>query len=105
MTTPLPPVCRPCQDARDRWLDSRPSQVLPRLGFTYGSGARHDTTTAGIHDNHRSRYERWRQLVKSNRDLIARTCREQGHTEVPAEKVPAVIELPLLDLIVAEEAA
>lgn len=96
MTAPVtPPLCAPCQDERSRWLDYR----LPAVpGFVHGSGARYDLSPAGIRDRQRARYEEWKSTIAFHRDLIARTCREQGHTVAPT--VPArVVEIPLFDLI------
>jgi len=99
VTAPLPPICSPCQEERSRWLDTRPSQMLPRFGIAHGSGAAYDVSAAGIGDNRGSQYEQWRQLVRSQRDLIARTCREQRHaTARPHHRFARTGGVVILDL-------
>jgi hypothetical protein len=72
-------LCVPCTAERMRWADSKPSQILPRFGFTYGSGAAYDVSPVGLRDGKRARYEDWRRLVKSQMALVARGCREGRH--------------------------
>lgn len=85
-------LCPPCQAARSCWLDYR----LPRsFGIAHGSGAPHDVSAAGTSDRRGSRFEEWQSTIQFNRDLIARTCREQRHAATAAEEPPAVVQLPL----------
>jgi hypothetical protein len=91
------PICPPCQEESLRWLDTKPSQMFPEFGFTYGSGAAYDAGVAGIRDGWRGRHEKWRQLVRHQQALIARHCRTAGHTPPPT--VPAVVQLDLFELI------
>ncbi|GIE30143.1 hypothetical protein Ait01nite_031880 [Actinoplanes italicus] len=88
------PVCQSCQAERATWLDYR----LPRTaGFSFGSGAPYDASPAGIRDRQHGRFEEWRATIRFHRDLIARTCRDQGHVAAPP--APRVVEIPLFDLI------
>lgn len=91
-------ICAECTAARMAWLDSRPSRVFPRLSFTFGSGARYDSTPAGIRDNSRARYEKWRILVGEQMAAIARHCREAGHVSPPLP-APRVVQLDLFELV------
>ncbi|WP_433460722.1 hypothetical protein [Micromonospora sp. CA-248212] len=91
------PLCQPCSAQHARWLDYR----LPRtLGIACGSGTPYDMSAAGVRDRQRSRFEEWRVTIKFNQDLIARTCREQQHTEPTPRVAPAVVvvQLPLFDV-------
>lgn len=78
----MPELCPACIAARNRWADSTPSSVLPRAGFTFGAGTAYDSSAAGIRDNRRARYERWRGLVKAQMAGIAELCRAGRHAEV-----------------------
>lgn len=78
---PRPPVCAPCSEEMGRWLDTRPSTLLPRLGFAHGSGAPYDVSAAGLRDRTRSRTEEWRATVRFQRALIADGCRAGRHAE------------------------
>lgn len=91
------PICPSCQKERSRWLDTKPSEVLPKFGIVHGSGAPYDASASGSQDRGRADYERWRQLVRFQRDLIARTCREQRHADIPDRPVksPRIIDLSL----------
>ncbi|GAA0550044.1 hypothetical protein GCM10010172_35130 [Paractinoplanes ferrugineus] len=93
------PLCPACQTQRSQWLDYR----LPTaLGFVHGSGAPYDVSPAGVRDRHRSRFQEWKDTIAFHRDLIARTCRAQGHTGVVTEPAPLpVIQLDLLELLEA----
>ncbi len=97
MSTPaLAPLCPPCREARSKWLDFR----LPRtLGIAHGSGAPYDVSSAGVRDRQRARFDEWRDTIRFNRDLIARTCRKAQHVAQP--EAPAVVQLPLFDLLEA----
>ena len=87
-------LCQPCDDLCTKWLDSKPSQVLPTFGFAYGSGAAYDVSAAGVRDNTSARYERWRQLVREQMDGIAAACRAAGHaTTEPAARVVQLFAL------------
>jgi len=66
---------------RDRWLETRPSTLIPRPGFAHGSGAAYDASPAGIRDARRARYEEWRRTVKDGRETVARLCRAGHHAE------------------------
>ena len=87
------PLCGPCTAARNAWLDSRPSAVLPTFGFAFGSGAAYDTSVAGVNAARRARYSRWSTLVREQRDAIAAACRNGQHaggeTPVDAPAEPA----------------
>lgn len=91
------PICKPCQDERYRWMDSKPSQMFPALGFAYGSGAPYDVTPAAIRDRHTTRYEKWRALVREQMARIAEQCRAAGHVTPPV--APTVVQLDLFELI------
>jgi hypothetical protein len=92
-----PSLCLPCQEERLRWLDTKPSQMFPRFGFAHGSGARYDTSVAGVRDAWRARHEKWRALVREQMALIAGHCRAAGHSTPLV--APAVVQLDLLELI------
>jgi hypothetical protein len=79
MSDPLPPLCGPCRDESARWLDTRPSTLLPRLGFAYGSGAAYDVSAAGLAGRRRSRHEEWAATVRHQRALVAAGCRAGNH--------------------------
>jgi hypothetical protein len=90
-----PPTCPPCRAQRQRWLDYR---LPPVRGFTHGSGAPYDGSTAGIRDARHARYEQWRSTVRFQMDLIAKQCRTGRHVDV--EEAPGcVIQLDLLGAI------
>lgn len=72
-------ICDPCQEERLRWLDTKPSAVLP-FGIAHGSGAGYDVTAPGIRDRSRGQHEKWRVLVREQMALIAATCRAAGHS-------------------------
>lgn len=91
MTTTDSPLCPPCRAASSAWLGYR---LPPALGIAYGSGADYDMSAAGIRDRRQARFELWRDTIRWNRDLIARTCRAAGHTT--AEPAARVIQLDLL---------
>lgn len=96
----LAPLCAPCKDERARWLDYR----LPRtFGIAYGSGTPYDVSPAGLRGCQRGRYETWRETIKFNRDLIARTCRQHRHVDQSRPTVASVVvvQLPLFDLLEA----
>jgi hypothetical protein len=81
MTTPLPPLCGPCQAERDRWLDTTPATLIPRPGFAHGSGAAYDVSAAGMAERRRARYEEWRRTVRHGREMVAVACRAGHHAE------------------------
>lgn len=84
-------LCRPCSLARAAWLDYR----LPRVpGIAYGSGAAYDTSTAGVRDRQRARFEQWRETIRFNQQLIAEQCRAGRHVDGTPEPAP-VIEIDL----------
>lgn len=70
-------VCPDCRRQQDAWLDSRPSQVLPRLGIA--GGAAYDDTPAGVRDNARSRHRAWVALVREQVAGIAADCQRDRH--------------------------
>lgn len=82
MTDPLPPLCGPCRAERDRWLDTVPSTLIPRLGFAHGSGAAYDVSAAGLRDRRAARYEEWRRTVLHGREMVAVACRAGHHAEL-----------------------
>jgi hypothetical protein len=89
----LTPPCPPCNEEMGRWLDTTPQGLFPGLGYVTQASAAYDFTVAGMRDRHRIRYERWRDTVRFQRALIARTCREAGHVTAPS--VPKVVQLDL----------
>lgn len=66
-------ACLTCRAEINRWLDSSPTTVLPRLGLG-GAGAAYDTTPAGVVGIRRARYEQWRTLVREQTALIRAYC-------------------------------
>jgi hypothetical protein len=84
MTDPLPPLCGPCRAERDRWLDTSPSTLIPRPGFSHGSGAPYDVSAAGLRDRRGARYEEWRRTVQHGRRMVAVACRA-GHHAAPVD--------------------
>jgi len=79
MSDPLPPLCGPCSAESARWLDTRPSVLLPRAGFAHGSGAAYDVSPAGLRDNGRARHAEWAATVRFQRRLVAEGCRAGRH--------------------------
>lgn len=75
-------LCEPCAALRDRWLDTRPSTLIPRGGFAHGSGAAYDVSAAGLRDNDRAWYEEWRRTVRFQIDLVETACRVGRHASV-----------------------
>lgn len=75
----LAPICDACNAAITKWIDSKPQDVLPRLGFVFGSGAAYDTTPRGVADALHTRYETWRTLVRDNKTAIKNNCRQGNH--------------------------
>lgn len=92
----ISPPCRPCQDEQNRWLDTTPQGLFPNFGYvaqghvqtSYGMSPR------GLREARHMRWERWRDTVRFQRDLIARTCRDAGH----APAAPRIVQLDILDL-------
>lgn len=81
------PLCEACRDESDRWLDTKPSEVMPSFGIAYGSGAAYDSTAAGIRDNNSARWKAWRELVVQQRRAIRAACAADHHaTERPRPK-------------------
>lgn len=72
-------LCRPCSAESARWLDTRPSTLLPRLSLAYGSGAAYDASLAGIAERRRARHDEWAALVRVQRQLVAVGCRAGKH--------------------------
>lgn len=75
----LAPLCGPCSAEMSRWLDTRPSTLIPRLGFAYGSGTAYDVSPAGIAERRRARYSDWADVVRRQRALVAAGCRAGVH--------------------------
>lgn len=74
-------LCEPCSAESQRWLDTRPSALIPRLGFAHGSGAAYDVSAAGLRERGSSRYEEWRRTVQHGRRMVAVACRAGHHAE------------------------
>lgn len=72
-------LCGPCAAESSRWLDTRPSTLLPRLSLAYGSGAAYDASPAGMAENRRARHAEWAALVRRQRALVAAGCRAGQH--------------------------
>lgn len=70
-------TCRTCADEINRWLDSTPQQLVPRVPFA--SSAAYDATPAGAAANRSARYEQWRRTVRAQTALLVEQCRETGH--------------------------
>lgn len=77
--SPLPPLCAPCSEESARWLDTRPSVLIPRPGFAHGSGAPYDVSRAGLRDKGRARHAEWSDTVRFQRRLVAAGCRAGNH--------------------------
>lgn len=71
--------CASCRAERDRWLDTRPSVLLPRHGFAHGSGAAYDSSLPGIRDGASARHGQWRRTVRYQRALILAQCQAGNH--------------------------
>jgi ribosomal protein L37AE/L43A len=78
-------ICSDCQRERNRWLDTRPSTLQPRLSITHGSGAPYDVSETGLRDNTRNRWEDWRSVVQRNIKIIADNCRTDKHVSREGE--------------------
>lgn len=104
----MSPLCPQCQEARNRWLDSKPSQLIP--GHYAGPPA-----VAGLSADGKTirpwsstpaatwRWEEWRSTVRFQMDLIARQCRAAKHV---ADEPPArLIQLDLFAALKAEKGA
>ena len=72
-------LCAECSAESARWLDTRPSTLIPRMGFAYGSGAAYDASAAGIADNRAAHHEQWVATVRYQRALIVAGCRAGRH--------------------------
>lgn len=77
---PAPPLCGPCAQESLAWLDTRPSELIPRFGIAYGSGADYDVSPAGIRDSRTARWREWAETVRFRRRLIAQGCRAGKHS-------------------------
>ncbi len=75
------PLCGPCSEEMGRWLDTSPATLLPRLSFTYGSGAVYDVSPAGIRERRTARHAEWAATVRRQRALIAAGCRIGVHAD------------------------
>jgi hypothetical protein len=75
-------LCAPCGVEWSRWLDTRPSTLIPRGGFAHGSGAAYDVSAAGIRDGRRARHEEWRRTVRHAQGLVSEGCRTGRHAGV-----------------------
>jgi hypothetical protein len=79
--TAKPPLCADCRALRDRWLDTRPQDLHPGLGYIMQASAAYDLTAAGTAERRRARWRQWRDLVVEQRAAIADLCRRQRHSE------------------------
>lgn len=75
-------LCDPCSGESVRWLDTRPSTLIPRPGFAHGSGAPYDVSSAGLLDKGRARHAEWAATVRFQRRLIAEACAAGRHAGV-----------------------
>lgn len=82
-----PRICGPCSELMSKWLDARPSELLPRLSFTYGSGAEYDRSPAGLLDRSRARNKDFAALVREARAAVVESCRNGVHVEPIEEEV------------------
>lgn len=73
-------LCAECTAASNKWLDSKPSQMV-RPGIKIANNATYDMTPAGVRDNSRAAFEDWRQLVRRQMKLIADICRRDHQIE------------------------
>jgi len=73
------PVCPACRDEQWWWLNTRPQDMFRELGYITQARAGYDATPAGIRDNRKARYERWRTLVRDQIAGIAADCQRNGH--------------------------
>jgi hypothetical protein len=74
-------TCESCRTLVNRWMDTTPSALIPQHGFTFGSGAAHDASGAGLMERRRYRYQQWRETVRFQVGLIRDACRVEGHGE------------------------
>jgi hypothetical protein len=89
-------TCPTCRTERDRWYDTTPQGLFPGLGYVTQASAAHDLTARGAADRRQARWEKWRDAVRFQRDLIARICAAEGHRgESQTQTVPRVIQLEL----------
>lgn len=93
------PLCPPCIDERNRWLDTKPQDISGGFGFILQAqvDTSYNRTPRGRNEPRRMRYERWRETVRFQRDLIANTCRARGHASLAAAAPPRIVQLDLLD--------
>lgn len=77
----MSPLCGPCSAESQRWLDTSPDTLIPRLSFTFGSGTAYDYTPAGVAERRRARYDEWRRTVQHGRRMIALACRAGYHAQ------------------------
>lgn len=87
-------TCTPCRTEQDRWYDTTPQGLYPGLSLITQASAAYDYTPRGVAERRRIRWERWRDTVRFQRDLIARTCREAGHAAAPS--VRRIVTLDVL---------
>jgi hypothetical protein len=72
-------LCDACNNAILKWIDSKPSEVLPQISITYGSGAAYDHSIAGVVEKRHARWEQWRDLVRENKTAIKAACAAGHH--------------------------
>lgn len=70
-------LCDACRAESDAWLDTRPSEVYPNVGIT--SGAAYDDTATGAAERNSGRWKAWRDLIRSQRELIRAGCAAGRH--------------------------
>ena len=82
-------VCEPCRVEIDRWYETKPSQIFPSRGFTFGSGAAYDATARGVIEAGRARVEKWRVLVKDQTSGIRENCLAGRHVKPKVDTSPS----------------
>lgn len=71
-------ICDPCRDEQFRWMDTKPSELITP-GIRIGNNATFDMSSAGVVGNSRSRYDKWRELVNRQCNLIRESCGRGEH--------------------------
>lgn len=72
-------LCSVCSEVDQRWLDTKPSTLIPRISLTFGSGTPYDSSRAGLMDSRRARFEEWRATVQHSREMLKVSCRAGHH--------------------------
>lgn len=84
------PLCPPCAEESNRWLHATPQQLFPAHALAVQAHAAYDLTAAGMADRRHARWIRWRNLVRSQRRLIADRCRSHDHAAPPKPQARAL---------------